>query len=448
MAGFAIVLLCADDEEGAEVYSCARDRDQARVVFDVAERMVDLSPGLSDRLKIYRQVKRIVDRKTGSFYCVVPADAAGNLGLNPHGVLFDEILTQKNRELWDVFQTALSAREQPLVVAATTAGDDPVGLCALEHDWTERVIKQPHLDRRRFGYIRNTPQDADPFSRTTWRLANPALGRFKSQRTMADQAKRAKHNPASLKAFKQFELNQWGTTEINRWMPLDAWDRSAGFVTRERLLGRDCFGGLDLASSVDIAAFCLTFADQDGDAGEQSFAALWRFWAPAARRAELDERTGGQASVWAREGYLRLTEGDVIDYRAILQDVDTDARDFNIRELGYDRWGATGLVTDLGEAGLVMVPIGQGFASMSAPTKEWERLIRERRYAHGGNPVMRWMLDNARARADPAGNVKLDKGKSADKIDGCIAAVMALDRALRAAPIRHSVYEDRGMVVV
>ena len=446
LAGFAIVLLCGDDEEGSEVYGCARDRDQARVVYQVAERMVDLSPVLSKRLKVYRSAKRLVDERTGSFYQVVAADAVGNLGLNPHGVLFDEVLAQPNRELWDAFVTAMGTREQPLMIAATTPGDDPVGLCAVEHDYTERVLRQPHLDPRRFGYIRNTPQGADPFNPKTWRLANPALGQFKSLQVMRDAAKQARHNPAALKAFKQFQLGMWGTSAVTAWIDLQAWDQTAGLVRVEEMAGRPAYAGLDLASTTDLAAWCVTVGSEPDEEGNRTFDSVWRTWAPEAKRGELDERTGGQASVWARQGFLRFTEGDVIDYRAILQDVDEDARRFDIAEVGYDRWGMTQMSQDLTDLGLVVVPIGQGFASMSAPTKAFEGLVRSGHYRHGGNPVMRWMIDNVRLRTDPAGNIKADKGKSAEKIDGVIAAIMALDRALRAGPPIRSVYEERGLI--
>ena len=452
LAGIALVLLTADDEEGAEIYGCAMDMPQARKVYDVAERMVDLSPALSKRLKVYRQNKRIVYPKTGSYYEIVPADAAGNLGHNPHGVIFDEILTQPSRALWDAFRTAMSTRDQPLMIAATTAGDDPVGLCATEHAYTERVIRQPKLDPRRFGYIRNTPEDADPFDPKTWRLANPALGTFKRASAMRDAAREARNDPTKLKAFKQFELNMWGTLGVNKWMDLAVWDAAAGLVVRDRLIGRRCFAGLDLASAVDLAALCLTFpeprpVDADGD-WLQPFDALWRFWAPEARRHDLDERTGGQASLWERQGFLRFTPGDVIDYKAILADLDTDARAFDIAELAYDAWGMTQLSQDLTDAGLTVFPMLQGYAHMSPPTKAWEGLIRQRVYRHGGNPVMRWMFDNIRMRTDPNGNVKIDKGSSVDKVDGCVAAIMALDRALRAEPPARSVYEDRGLVVM
>lgn len=445
-AGFALVLAFADDEQAAEVYGAAADRDQARKVFDVAERMVDLSPVLSRRLKVYRQAKRIYDPRTASFYEIVAADAAGNFGHSPHGVIVDEVLTQKTRELWDAFESSMKAREQPLMIGATTPGDDPLGLCTQEHDYTERVMRQPHLDRRRFGFIRNTPKDADWTDPKVWKLANPALGTFKSRTAMRDACRKAKLNPATAKRFRQYDLATWGISAVTRWMDLTVWDATAGLVRERDMQGRPAFAGLDLASSVDLAAWNVVVGSDTDEEGQRTFRAVWRFWAPEARRSDLDERTGGQASIWAKEGFLRFTEGDVIDYRAILQDIDKDARRFDIAEIAYDRWGMTQLSQDLMDQGLVVVPVSQGFASLSPPTKALEGLIRSRRYIHGGNPVMRWMIDNVRMRTDPAENIKPDKGRSADKIDGVVAAVMALDRALRAGPPIRSVYEERGLM--
>ncbi|HSR86296.1 MAG TPA: terminase large subunit, partial [Streptosporangiaceae bacterium] len=220
LAGTALVLLVADDEEGAEVYGMARDVGQARKVYDVAERMVELSPILSRRLRVYKQAKRIVDPKTGSYYEVVPADAAGNLGANPHGVIFDEVLTQPNRDLWDAYVTSFGTRDQPLMVAATTAGDDPVGLCASEHAYGERIVKQPHLDRRRFVYMRNNPPDVDWADERTWKHANPALGQFLQVQTLRDEARAAKLSPEKLRSFLQFRLNVWLPDAVSDWISL------------------------------------------------------------------------------------------------------------------------------------------------------------------------------------------------------------------------------------
>jgi phage terminase large subunit-like protein len=444
LAGIALVLLVADDEEGAEVYGCAKDRDQARKVYDVAERMVELSPLLSRRLRIYKQTKRIVDERTGSYYEVVAADAAGNLGHNPHGIIFDEVLTQPSAELWDAFRSSMGTRDQALMIAATTAGNDPTGFCSAEHDYCERVLRDPRLDRRRFAYIRNTPMEADWRDEANWYYANPALGTFLSIEALRDEAREAELAPAKQNTFRQFRLNQW-VQQTSRWLDLRAWDATAGLVVEEDLVGSDTWGGLDLATTTDLAALCWTFRT---GTDEEEYAAIWRFWLPEARVSDLNNRTAGRMAVWIREGFVTVTPGEVIDYASIKHTIETDGSRFRIREVAYDRWGMAQLQTELGEEGLTVVPFGQNFASMSSPTREWERLILERKYRHGGNPVMRWMVDNVVVRQDPAGNIKIDKMRSHEKVDGPVAAVMALDRALRYEPPARSVYEDRGMVLL
>lgn len=425
MAGIGLLLLVADDEEGAEVYGAASDREQAGLVYRVARRMVELSPVLSRRLRIVESGKRIVDPRADSYYQVIAADAAGNLGENPHGIVFDEVIAQPSRDLWDALRTGMGKRRQPLMVAATTAGNDPASFAAAEHEYCLRVAEDPRLDPARLVFIRNTPAEADPWDERTWYHANPALGDFLALQQLRDEAREARLNPAAENIFRQMRLNQW-VQQRTRWIPLETWDAAAGSVDPAELKGRRCFGGLDLASSVDIAALCWDFP-WEGEAHK----AIWRFWIPAERLRDLDRRTGGRASTWVRRGLLEITPGNVIDYKAILATIDADARSFDVVEIAYDRWGMTQLAQDLDEAGMRVVPFGQGYRDMSPPTKEWERLIYEGRYHHGGNEVMRWMFNNVTVRIDPAGNVKIDKAASGDRVDGCPAAVMALDRALR-----------------
>ncbi len=428
LAALALILLGADGEGGAEVYGAAKDREQAGIVFNVAARMVELSPVLSKRLRVYRQTKRIVDRATDSWYQVVAADAAGNLGHNPHGIIFDEIITQPNAELWNALRTGMGARVQPLLIAATTAGNDPKSFAALEHEYSEAVVHDPQRDPRRFVFMRNTPKDTDWRDESVWPIANPALGSFLDIEALRDEAREAELAPRKQNAFRQFRLNEW-VQQATRWLDLAAWDATAGMVVEDKLEGRECFGGLDLSATQDVTALCWDFPSADG-----SHDALWRFWLPEARLLEFDERTAGMASVWVREGFLRLTEGEIVDYDAVLATIDADARRFKVRQVAFDRWGAVDIVRRLDDRGVEVVSMGQGFASMSAPTKAWERLILAGQYRHGGNPLMRWMADNLVASGDPAGNVKLDKAKSHEKIDGAIAAVMALDRALTYEP--------------
>jgi len=447
LAGVALVLLCADDEEGAEIYGAAADRDQAGRVFDVAQRMVELSPELSKRLKIYKSPKRIVYERTGSFYAPVAADAAGNLGVNPHGVIFDEVLTQPSAELWDAFRTSLGTRDQPLMIAATTAGNNPSSFCAVEHDYCERVAKDPKLEPTRFVYMRNTPKDADWRDEANWYFPNPGLGDFLSIEELRAEAREAELAPSKQNTFRQFRLNQW-VQQTSRWMDLAAWDATAGMVVADEIVGRDCWGGLDLATTTDMAALCWTFRDPQLEAGEEGFVGVWRFWVPEARVADLNQRTAGRFAVWVREGLVTVTEGAIIDYASIKHTIRADGMKFHIREVAYDRWGMAQLQTELADEGLVVVPFGQNFASMSSPTREWERLILEGKYRHGGNPVMRWMMDNVVVRTDPAGNIRIDKQKSHEKVDGPVAAVMALDRAMRYETPAQSAYEDHGLVSV
>ena len=423
LAGIALVLLIADDEEGAEIYSCAKDRDQARKVFDVAERMVQLSELLSSRLKIYKQQKRIVDEKTGSYYEIVSSDAAGNLGHNPSGIIFDEILTQPNDELWNAMRTAMGARSQPLMVAATTAGNDPSGFCAAEHAYCERVQEDPSLDPSRFVYLRNVPKEADWEDESNWYIANPALGSFLSLDALRDEFREAKNAPAKENAFRQFRLNQW-VQQNSRWINLDVWEQSG--ADWSGVESGECWGGLDLASSVDIAAFALCFPEPDG-----VFRFLWRFWLPEERIKDLDGRTGGQGSVWVRDGWLTLTEGNVIDYKYILEEIENVQSQYNLREIAYDKWGMTQLSQDLMSLSIDAIPTPQSAGYMSPPSKEFERLVLDGKVVHGNNPVMRWMMNNVTIYSDPSGNIRPSKQHSGDKIDGVVAAIMALDRAIK-----------------
>lgn len=442
LAGLALVLLVADDEEGAEVYGAAVDRDQASIVWQVAERMVTLSPTLSRRLRIFRQPKRIADERTGSFYQVLAGDALGNLGLNPHGVVFDEIHAQKSPDLWNALRTSMGTRDQPLLVAATTAGNDLSSFAATEHDYSLAVARDQSRDRRRLVYARNTPPEADPWDEANWRYANPALGDFLSIQALRDEANEARQSPSKENAFRQFRLNQW-VRSVQRWLSIDAWDNSAAMVVESELAGRRCHGGLDLASTSDLTALAWAFPDENG-----SVQMLWRHFLPEDRLADFDRRTAGLASVWVREGFLTLTSGNVLDHRAVVEQIDQDARRFNVVDLAYDRWGMSQMRNDLADAGLTVVETGQGFASLSGPTKEFERLLLAGELHHGGNPLVRWQAGHVVVRTDPAGNLKPDKERSHEKIDGVVAAIMALDRLTRDGAPKRSAYDGRGLDVI
>jgi phage terminase large subunit-like protein len=424
LAGIVLYLLCADGEQGAEIYGLAMDQSQAALVYRVARVMVRNSDALSSRLRVVPSAVRITDEGTGSLYSVVAGDAPGALGFDPSGAYIDELLTQPNRELYDAMRTSFGSRAQPLLLLATTAEADPAGFAASEREWSERVKADPSLDPERLCVMYSAPAELDWRRPATWRRANPALGDFLELRTLAAECRVAEGNPAAERAFRQYRLNQ-PANKVGRAIDLAAWDESAGGPVPD-LARRPCYAGLDLASTSDLAAYALDFPD--GNGGHD---VLWRHYAPASALRDLSRRTGGAADVWVAGGFLTLTEGNVIDYAAITAGLAADREQYDIREVAFDRWGATQLSSGLIDEGWPLVQFGQGFASMAAPTAELFRLIKAGQYRHHSNPVARWQAGNATVRTDPAGNNKLDKAKSADKIDGLVAGVMALDRSLR-----------------
>jgi phage terminase large subunit-like protein len=425
VAAIILYLLCADGEEAAELYGLALDKDQASLAYAAAARMVQLSPALARRLRVIKGSIRIVDEQSASYFAVIAGDAAGALGTGPYGAYIDELLTQPDRTLYDALRTGFGARAQPLMILATTADNDPTGFAAGERAWSERVVQDAELDRHRLVVLHAAPPDADWTSEETWALANPGLGEYLDPEVLRAEFRKAVDNPAEERSFRQYRLNQQ-SRKHGRAVDLTRWD-AAPPITRQ-LRAAKCFAGLDLASTIDLASYALDFPD-----GAGGHDVLWRAFAPEEQLAALDKRTGGKASVWVAGGELTITEGNVIDYEAIKVALRRDAETYDLREVAFDRWGATQLASDLLDEGFPLIQMGQGFATMSGPTKEFLRLVAGGLYRHGGNPLIRWQAENLITRTDPSGNIKPDKAKSADKIDSIVAAVMALDRALRNA---------------
>lgn len=427
LAGICLYLLCADGEEGAEVYGLALDRDQAGHVFRTAQRMVGLHPALATRLNVMASRQRITDDRTFSSFSVMAGDDEGALGSTPHGAYIDELLTQPSRDLYDAIRTGMGTRAQPMLMLATTAESDPAGFAAAERQWSEQVATRADLDPSRLVVMYAAAADDDWSSEATWRKANPALGDFLDIGVLRDEYHKAHANPAEERAFRQFRLNQ-PVRAVGRAIDLVAWDACSSIIDPDELHGQTAFAGLDLASSSDLAAIAYAFR------ADEQVTLVWRHFVPEATMDDLDRRTAGSATVWANAGWLTVTPGNVIDYHSILATLEEDGQAFDIAEVAYDRWGMTQLAQDLTDAGLSLVQFGQGFASMSSPTRELLRKIAAGELRHGSNPVARWEAANLITRSDPAGNLKPDKDRSADKIDGIVAAIMALDRALRYEP--------------
>nr|DAY93488.1 MAG TPA: Terminase large subunit [Caudoviricetes sp.] len=445
-AAVALLLTCGDGEERAEVYGCAADRQQATIVFDVAADMVRMCPALNRRVKILASQKRIVYQPTNSFYQVLSAEAYSKHGFNIHGVVFDELHTQPNRKLFDVMTKGSGdARMQPLYFLITTAGTDTNSICYETHQKAEDILEGRKIDPTFYPVIYGADEADDWTDPEVWKKANPSLGITVGIDKVEAACESAKQNPGEENSFRQLRLNQWVKQAV-RWMPMEKWDACSFKVDEESLEGRVCYGGLDLSSTTDITAFVLVFPPLDED---DKFCILPYFWIPEDTLDLRVRRDHVPYDVWERQGFLETTEGNVVHYGYIEKFIERLGERFNIREIAFDRWGAVQMVQNLESMGFIVVPFGQGFKDMSPPTKELMKLTLEQKLAHGGHPVLRWMMDNIYIRTDPAGNIKTDKEKSTEKIDGAVATIMGLDRAIRCGNnTGASVYDDRGILFI
>ncbi|GKU31459.1 terminase large subunit [Clostridium folliculivorans] len=440
-AAIALYLTCADSEWGAEVYGCAADRQQASIVFDVAVDMVDQCPALKKRIKPIISQKRLVYMPLGSFYQVLSSEAFSKHGLNVHGVIFDELHAQPSRELYDVMTKGSGdARMQPLFFLITTAGTDRNSICYEVHQKADDILRGKKFDPTFYPVIYGIKDEDNWSLEENWYKANPSLGHTIPIEKVRDAFNSAKENPAEENIFRQLRLNQWVKQSV-RWMPMDIWEKCSFAVDIDKLRGRECYGGLDLSSSNDITAFVLIFPPT---ADDDKYYVLPFFWIPEENLKLRVRRDHVPYDVWAKQGFLKTTEGNVIHYGFIEKFIEELGKQYNIKQIAFDRWGAVQMVQNLEGLGFTVVPFGQGYKDMSPPTKELMKLTLENKIAHGGHPVLSWMMDNVYVRTDPAGNIKPDKEKSTEKIDGIVALIMALDRSIR-KEIKENVYEKRGM---
>jgi phage terminase large subunit-like protein len=436
----------ADDEPGAEVIFGAASRDQAGQAYKPLEQLARSSKVLADA-GVKATKKEIVRASDGSVVKAVSSRGDLAHGANVHGGLVDELHVHKSPDLLEAIESGTGARRQPLVLIITTADDGQTTSVyaqrrALIEKLAARVIKAPGM----YGVVFAAEETDDPFSPATWAKANPLYPVTPSPQFMRAASDKAKAGPVELASFLRLHLGIRANQDA-RYIDLQRWDRNASMVVEADLAGRKAFGGLDLGSTSDLTALVWLFPERGG------YDVLCRFWMPEAALDRLDARTQRNASAWVKAGHLTLTPGDVTDYDWIKAQARKDLDAFHVAGVGYDRWNATQLVIDLEADGAPMVKVGQGFASMSAPMKELERLVLAGTAAapllrHGGNPVLRWMADNLRAAADPAGNVKPDKAKSMDKIDGMSALITGLAVAMGAEAEAVSVYDRRDVLVL
>ncbi len=442
-AAIALYLLYADNEPSAEVYGAACDRNQASIVFDVARQMVEMSPALMRRSKIRTAGKRIINYRNAGFYQVLSAETGTKHGLNVSGLVFDEIHAQPNRKLYDVLTKGSGdAREQPLFFIITTAGNDKNSICYELHTKALDLMAGRKKDSTFYPVVYGLEHEEDWKDEANWYKANPSLGHTIQIDRVREAYRNAVENPAEENVFKQLRLNIWTSASI-RWIPEQVYDKGNLPMDRDALRGRLCYGGLDLSSTSDITALVLAFPPRTE---EEKYILLPFFWLPEDTLELRCRRDHVLYDVWQKQGFIQTTEGNVIHYGFIEKFIERLGETYHIREIAYDRWNATQMVQNLEDMGFTMVPFGQGFKDMSPPSKELFKLLMEGNIIHGGNPVLKWMAGNVVMRQDPAGNIKPDKEKSVEKIDGIVASIMALDRCIRNRTGSGSVYDERGVI--
>ena len=444
-AAIALYLLYADNEPSAEVYGAAADRQQASIVFDVARQMVEMSPALMKRSKLMSATKRIVNYGNAGFYQVLSAEVGSKHGFSISGLVFDEIHTQPNRQLYDVLTKYSSdARQNPLHFIITTAGNDRHSIAFELHTKAVDILEGRRVDPTFYPVVYGLKDDEDWEDEANWYKVNPSLGYTVDIERLRDAYREAKQNPADEITFKWLRMNMW-VSSTTSWIPDAIFMKGNEPIDMRLLEGRDCYAGLDLSSTGDITALVLIFPPRNTD---EKYILVPYFWVPEETIPQRVKSNSVPYDVWEKQGDLLATEGNVIHYDFIEKFICDLAEKYHILEIAVDRWNATHMIQNLEDAGFTMVPFGQGFASMSTPTKEFYRLLMEGQIVHAGHPVLRWMAGNVVIETDAAENIKVTKAKSKEKIDGIVASIMALDRCLRnEGEPQGSVYDERGLLV-
>jgi phage terminase large subunit-like protein len=439
-AALSLFLILADGEGAPEVYLNAVDRSQADLVFEESARMVDQSPDIASRLRVTRTLGRIVDPVGYGKIQKNSADAPSKDGVNASASIFDELHRFKSRALWEVFEYAGAAREQPLRLVITTAGEEEAGPWFEQRDYSEKVNDGTIPETSHLGVVYRALPDDDLDDPATWRKANPSLGVTISEEDFARDLRKAKETPTEWANFMRLRLNIVIRGD-QAFVSAEQWDacNAHAILTRSEPI----WGGLDLSSIDDITALVTLAGDP-----HTGFDVEAKFWLPEEGIVALERKHQVPYRAWAEEGLITLTSGNVIDYQFVRSEINLQAAERDLRKLFVDPYNATKLAGELKEQdGLPVEYIRQGFLSLSAPTKELLRLIASQRIRHGGNPILKWHACNAIAEQDAAGNLKLSKSKSKRKIDGMAALVNAIAAATSDIDAGASVYESRGALV-
>lgn len=437
-SGIALYLLLCDGEMGAEVYCCGTGLKTSNLAFDIAKNMILCNEELSNRVQAFK-TNLFVPASLSKLESLA-ADPKRLHGLNASGLIIDEIHAWKDREVYEVLKTSTGARDQPLTFIITTAGYDKTSIAYELHEHAEKISEGIIEDDSFYPCIYAADKEDDWAAEETWAKANPNYGITISKDYFETECNKAKLQPNYENAFRRLHLNQW-TEQCTRWISLKLWEKNGGTVDIKELKGRTCYAGLDLANKLDLAA--ITFAFPNDDGGYDLFP---MFFMPQDNLIQKEQNDSVSYSTWIREGFIESIEGSVIDYDVIRKRINEYAEIFDIKQIAVDRWDATQLIGQLESDGLDVVTMGQGMASMSSPSKEFERLLVSQRINHGDNPVLRWQASNVEVKTDEHGNIKPVKSSTKGKVDGIICSIMAIDRAIKNNDTQEeSVYETRGI---
>lgn len=439
-AAQALYLMMMDNEPGAEVYTVATKREQARICLDDARNIAKKSAELQKHCEVWSH--SVTCEMLGSSIKSLSSDHNTLDGLNPHGVIVDEFHAHKDDMVFSVMKSAMGSRTNPLMLILTTAGFNRNVPCYGYRDVAMKVLEGTLQQDDMYVSIHTMDQDDDYNDQANWIKSNPNLDVSVNLSFLQGEYIEAKNNPDRLYNFLTKNLNQW-TDSYQVWIEKDIWDQCN--QGNDDLVGAECYGGLDLASVRDTNSLALRFQKPDGKCTYRLF-----FWMPEMNVEERVKNKGVNYDRWIREGWMRITPGNVTDYNYIRADIQKLRESYRIKSIAYDRWNSSQLVVDLMNDGVEMNPYGQGYASMSTPTKEFEKEVLKKQMNHEGNPILTWHISNVALQRDPAGNVKIDKSKSSEKVDGAVSCVMSLGEYLTAIggerkPDLNEIYAERGI---
>ena len=440
-AGIALYLLGADGEKNPEVYSLAGDREQARIIFDTARAMIDQNETLQKYYKTYQY--SIVKKNSHGFYKVVSAEGRTKHGFIPYGLIVDELHVQPNRELWDTTTAGAMKIDESITFAFTTAGYDKQSICYEQHQKAEKINAGIIQSDSFLGIIYSAPPADDISKVETWEKANPGLGNIITVDNLRIEYEKILASPSYENTFRRLHLNQW-TDQYESWISDLEWEKCNKGGSPDDLLGRECYGGLDLASTRDFNSLCLLFPKD-----EDTVDVLMWFWIPAER---VDERMSQgliNFDVWVKDGYITELPGNAVDHNLILNEIKELSKKYIIKSIAFDRKYAAPIVQGL-ESEVLMSPFDQSIMNISFPTKQLNIMSAKSQINHFGNPVLRWMMSNVAIYRDPNDNIKVVKHKSPDKVDGVVALIMAVGEwvTFKMKGDGKSIYETRGIISV